>query len=280
VRLYVLRDLLVAISFANLCYLKVWWDLLAPREYEYFFYDAPAAPIHYFAVIGSELVLGLILWRLELRRAYLPLMIIPLLAARNCLARVTQFVHPHAWLSLYTGPAGKMGALVLLGVGVAAVFFAVRNWRRIGELTPGLLAALVVVFPIFCAQSVWRAYQRQDWPTPASKYVPAGGAHRVVWIIFDEWDYSLSFVNRPKDLALPVFDRLVTESMAATNAYPPAGRTNLSMPALLTGRLVSKLQPLGPSDAEITFEPGTAPVSIRSISTEKLPQAIVGWWFP
>jgi hypothetical protein len=284
-RLYVLRDLLVAISFANLCYLKVWWDLLAPREYEYFFYDAPAAPVHYFAVIANVLILGLILWRLRLRRMYLPLMVIPLVAARNCLARVTQFVHPHAWLTLYAGAAGRIWAILLLGVVAAAVFLAVRKWRRLADLTPALLAALVVVFPIFCAQGVWRSYRRTAWSEPAAKHISAGasqagGSRRVVWIIFDEWDYALSFVKRPKDLALPVFDRLASESMAATKAFPPAGRTNLSIPALLAGRLVSRLRPVGPGDAEVTFEEGTQPVSIRSLEKGRLPDAIVGWWFP
>jgi hypothetical protein len=279
-RLYELRELLIAISFANLCYLKVWWDLLAPREYEYFFHDAPPSPIHYFAVIANVLLLGTILWRLRLRRAYLPLMVIPLLALRNCLSRSTQFVHPHAWLALVGNQGGKVGVAVLLLAALAAMTLVIRNWGRIAQGTPAVLGIFFVVFPIFCAQSAWQSSRRPAWPEITTRHSPKAGANRVVWIIFDEWDYALSFATRPKDLALPVFDRLAGESLAATQAHPPAGRTNLSMPAFLSGRLVSRMQPVGPSDAEVSFEPGTPPVSIHSLSRGKLPDAIVGWWFP
>jgi hypothetical protein len=275
-----LRDLLIAISFANLCYLKVWWDLLAPRQPQLFFYDAPPAPVHYFAVILNVLLLGLLVWLLRPRNAYLLLMAIPLLALRNCVARVTPYVHPHTWLALYAGPGGHAAALVLLMAGLAGLFFALRHRQSIAPAVQGGLAMFFVVFPIFCAQSAWQAMNRVAWPVPPLHRLQPASAHRVVWIIFDELDYALSFVDRPKDLALPVFDRLASESLAATQAHPPAGRTNLSIPALLAGKFVSKLQLVGPADAEVTFETGTPPVSIRSLSQGKLPQAIVGWWFP
>jgi hypothetical protein len=274
-----LRDLLIAISFANLCYLKVWWDLLAPRQYQFFFYDAPPAPMHYLAVILNVLLLGVVVWRLRLRAAYLVLIAIPLLALRNCVAHLTPLVHPRSWVALYVGPGGHAGAVVVVAAALAAIYFGIRNWRLVVAAVPAMLSVLFVVFPIFCAQSVWQAIRQEPWPVPHQETIRAAGRQRVVWIIFDEWDYSLSFENRPKDLMLPEFDRLARESLAATHAYPPGGRTTISVPALLAGKLASGVEPSGPSDADVTFEPGTSPVSIRSLA-DGLPQAVVGWWFP
>ena len=62
----------------------------------------------------------------------------------------------------------------------------------------------------------------------------------MVWIIFDETDYRLAFEQRPAGLQLPAFDRLRAEVLFATNAYPPADGTIISMPALISGqRLLS-----------------------------------------
>lgn len=275
-----LRDLLIAISFANLCYLKVWWDLLAPRKYEFFFYGAPAEPVHYFAAILNVLLLGFVVWMIRPKKAYIFLMAIPLLAARNSLARITPLVHPYAWQAFFHGNGGRLLALLSLISILAVVAVITQHFGRATSGLQTLLAMLFAIFPIFCAQGIWQASHRMDWAVVLPHRALATPKHRVVWIIFDEMDYALSFVNRPRNLAMPQFDRLQAETFSATHAYPPAGRTNLSIPALLSGRFVSRLDLIGPSDAEVTFEAGSAPVSIRSLAQGNLPQAIVGWWFP
>ncbi len=58
---------------------------------------------------------------------------------------------------------------------------------------------------------------------------------RVVWLIFDEFDYDRFFVRRAEKMELPNIDRLVRESVSADNAVSPARDTALSIPALTTG---------------------------------------------
>lgn len=275
-----MRDLTIAISFANLCYLKVWWDLLAPRGYEFFFYDAPPQPVHYIAVILNVLLLGAVVWALRPRKAYLLLMAIPLLAARNSVSRTTALAHPFSWLEFFRGTRGRVLEVLFFVLVIGAVIMAVRHAGRVATGVQAVLALLFVVFPIFCAQGAWQAAHRVEWPAALRRQVQTPAKHRFVWIIFDEMDYALTFVNRPADLAMPQFDRLQAGAFSAAHAYPPAGRTNLSIPALLSGRFVSKMQPAGPSDARITFEAGSTPLSIRSLAPGTLPQVMVGWWFP
>lgn len=76
---------------------------------------------------------------------------------------------------------------------------------------------------------------------------------RIVWIIFDEMDFRLSFFERPATLKLPAFDRLREESVFADNAYPPSNRTELSLPALINGRLVSRINRTAPNELGVTF---------------------------
>jgi hypothetical protein len=83
--------------------------------------------------------------------------------------------------------------------------------------------------------------------------VPNESSTRVIWIIFDEMDQRLSFPERPDYIRLPQFDRLRKEGLYALNAHPPYHSTLESLPALLTGRLVSRAVPLGPDDLEITY---------------------------
>ena len=55
--------------------------------------------------------------------------------------------------------------------------------------------------------------------------------------------------TRPAGLELPELDRLRRESLYADAARPPAGTTEVSMPALITGRPVVAVVPVSPNDA-------------------------------
>ncbi len=53
-----LRNAALALSFANLCFFKVWWDLLAFQKKEQFFLPAPPEAAHFWAVILNVFALG------------------------------------------------------------------------------------------------------------------------------------------------------------------------------------------------------------------------------
>lgn len=110
---------------------------------------------------------------------------------------------------------------------------------------------------------------------------------RVVWIIFDELDYVLSFENRPANLDLPEFDRLKSESFFAVNATPPAPETLRSMPSLITGKKVEKAVTSGKRELLLDFngqgEPqkfSEMPNVFSEVRKMNGGTAIVGWYHP
>src|SRR5262249_7674711 len=77
---------------------------------------------------------------------------------------------------------------------------------------------------------------------------------RILWILFDELDQRVAFDERPSSINLPELDRFKSESFISTNAYPPANYTAFSMPALISGRLVSSATPINPHDMMLKFD--------------------------
>src|SRR5690606_2362400 len=81
----------------------------------------------------------------------------------------------------------------------------------------------------------------------------AAGRPRVLWLIFDQLDQELTFEARPADVELPAVDALRDESFSADRAYAPAGWTIVSIPALLTGRLVARAEPTSANTLWLRF---------------------------
>src|SRR5262249_53418387 len=73
----------------------------------------------------------------------------------------------------------------------------------------------------------------------ASRLAGTASHRRVVWLIFDELDYRLSFPERPRDVAMPEFDRLQAESIWAAQAFSPPDDTVSSLPSLVSGKELS-----------------------------------------
>lgn len=69
--------------------------------------------------------------------------------------------------------------------------------------------------------------------------VPHSSAPRVLWLVFDEFDYRVAFIEKPHGLKLPTFERFQKQALNAENAYAPAKLTKVSLPALIDGKLIS-----------------------------------------
>jgi hypothetical protein len=81
-----------------------------------------------------------------------------------------------------------------------------------------------------------------------------GSTPRILWFVFDELDQRVAFSERPPGLILPELDRLRGEALFAANAFPPAESTLQSLPALISGKLVSSAYVASPSSLMVTFE--------------------------
>jgi hypothetical protein len=262
------RDFLAALSFANLCYLRIWSELLTYRHSDTHLMTTPPRPVEYVALMVNVLLAALVFWGLGLlarrvltgrsvRFAEMAVVLglcIPLNALRSVLAN--QFPYLRSPLIELLGVGGVMTLGACLGIaGLLAVVFFHRGVSR------GAIAVLAVLSP-FCAatfgQAIWRAarYDASGFANnpPAPMIAGARSTPRVLWLIADEWDYRLTFVDRDATLKLPELDRLRHGSIFFDQAYPPGQETPVSMPGYYAGRLVDRVVYDGPRELQIAFK--------------------------
>lgn len=290
------RQIAIGLSFANLCYLRVWSELLSFTPAQTYEMRLPPQPHEYLAVSFNVVlwgtVLGIFAAKLRLPGEAIPRparghlharvdhaaqwlfllsLLVPLNALRAVLASRLPLGQQYLKGGLYAalGPAG----LAVFATAVAAVgLFALH--RRREQITRAACAALLIFapfVPLTIVQAAWKACRYDplafaDLPTAPQLHTATQPPRRVVWVIFDEWDQRLSFDDRPADLALPEIDRFRRASLAARNAYPPGPTTLESMPALITGRAVEKAEPIGPAELRLTLRGVAAPVDWRQTS--------------
>jgi hypothetical protein len=282
------RRFLVALSLANLMFLRLWKELLNGKLAYYskqppnglmlgLMLDVLLLAALFWAAAelaersGSRFLRGLVRWAF--------FVIVLLTAQWN-----KQAVFYHAKL----GVAGLV-LFAALTLAALALFARWRDW--IAHAAAVLLLVASPFVAVTFAQGAWLLYQVnarmnfRDLPPAAMRAGYAGP--RVVWIIFDELDMRQAFLARDPSVQMPEFDRLRAESLFATNAYPPSRATELSLPALFTGRLVSKGIPLGSDELILNFgedktpqrwsrEPGI----FQDAHDLGMNVALTGWWHP
>jgi hypothetical protein len=262
------RDFLAAFSFANLCYLRVWSEILTYGRSDTYLMTTPPRPAEYIALMANVLLLALVCWGLgrvaqrvltgrNIRFAEMALVVglcIPLNALRSVLAN--QFPYLRSPLMELLGTRG----VAVLGVLVALVGLVAVVWFHHG-VSRAAIAVLATLSP-FCAvtfgQAIWKAahYDAAEFANklpapmiPQTKKVP-----RVVWFIADEWDYRLTFVDRDATLKLPEIDRLRAGSIFLDQAHPPGWETPISIPGYYAGRIVDRVRYDGPRELQIAFK--------------------------
>lgn len=188
----------------------------------------------------------------------------------------------------WTDAIGRPGLLALVVLILAASLGwprpALRAIRGIALVASPLavvtLAHALWMFLELAAGPVWR----QGDPAPFEGTAPS--LRRVVWLVFEELDQSLTFEARPIGLELPELDRLKRESLYADAARPPAGTTEVSMPALITGRPVVAAVPVSANDLQLTFADGKTarwsahPNVFSRARVLGYDTALIGWHLP
>ena len=259
---------LVALSFANLCYLRVWSELLTYTPWDTYLMTAPPRPVAYVALMVNVLVVAVALTGLSvLARRLLPdkrfrfaemLLVlgisIPLNALRSVLSGRLPLLKSELIEHLGLRGVILLGACLALAGLIVIVFFHRQAARTI-------IAVLALLSP-FCAvtfgQAVWKAahYDATAFgDKPAAPRI-AGTAKlpRVLWVIADEWDYRLTFVDRHASLMLPEIDRLRATSIFAENAFPPGPETPVSMPGYYSGKLVTYVRHGGTRELRVVYD--------------------------
>lgn len=176
----------------------------------------------------------------------------------------------------------------LAGLFIALPSSLLVRWDR--RLVKVASTSILILFPFaafLLTQNFWLIYKLQE---KSPQTIPARAvqpARRVVWIIFDEMDYFAAFDRKNREVPLPEFARLQGQSLVATNAYPPADSTMLSLPALVTGRMVIRAKPIHSSELMLNFEGSNdyaswsaEPNVFQRAREAGVRTALVGWYHP
>lgn len=189
------KPFIIAISFVNLCYLRVWSELLSYTPAQSYEMRLPPGPHDYLAVILNVALWGVVLGiaaaaiaKAKARRCgpapgpralvpsfgpalvpaaewlWLGAMFIPLNALRELLASRLPVGQQYLKGGLYAA-LGSAG-VVVLGIAVTAGgAFALHRFRQkiLGAIHAGLLIAAPFV-PMTVAQAAWAAYQYDPLP--------------------------------------------------------------------------------------------------------------------
>ena len=295
------RDLVVALSVANITFARTWNELLTyTREQAYFFRELPSIRQSLAAAINVLvlwiLFFGLIrLMRLISRKwgdgwalTLVPFLVLP---AFNSLSGIISAVAPKFAPQGFLGSLhlpGKLGAMAIL----VLIIYVIRHWPdRILKTAAWLTLNLALLIPLEAGAIIWHAISdERDLYTAhhlASPLPDKPDAPPVLLLLIDELDYRLLFENRPAGLALPEFDRLRSEAFSAQRATPPGRATSISVPSLLTGKRITRSYTLGPE--KLTVEPSnggplqtihgedTIFSSVRAVGVNT---SVVGWYLP
>ena len=247
------HSFLVTLSFANICYLRVWGEVLTYRRWDTYLMTTPPRPVEYLALVTNVVLAASVLTALsvlvqrvlpgkQFRFAEMAVVLgicIPLNALRSVLS--IQFPVLKSPLIELLGMRGVLilGACLAIALLIAVVFFH----KKLAHAIILVLAALSPFCAVTFGQAAWKAahYDATAYRNkpPAPRIARAGGLARVLWVIADEWDYRLTFVDRNPSLMLPEIDRLRSTSLYADDAYPPGLETPISIPGYYSGKLVS-----------------------------------------
>ncbi len=273
------REALLCLSLASLYLHKAWERVLKVQDLSFELGPPTYKPLC--AIVCCVLALAAVFWVVGLIGRKLPRrfsgsagrMLFPLIVAVPFLAAAKLDNHDAIRIIL-----GLATVVVALGWTETAA----RCARAVAMLTlPLLPIQCLYAIKTTAGRSIAHNYLRQAQPQPGPV------RPRIVWLIFDELDQTLSFTNRPADVRMPEFDRLRRESFYATDAEPPAIWTNRSIPALTTGRMVADARTREDADLDLVFTDSPAPHRWKAQSSifqsaRQLGRntGLAGWYLP
>jgi hypothetical protein len=278
-----IRHTLIALSLANLCFVSAWKRRLSAASLflPLWSWQDLAALVLNVTVLG--LVFFLLLWLASRKKPFSRLLYaivfsLPLIAVSN-LIRVLFF----------ESALSKHSSLVVVAISAVPILFAAALFRWKKELIPiveFVTLGLAVLIPINVIQAAIDIHSHGPLPQLAAR-LPGTPRSRVVWLIFDEMDYTLTFPRRPPGINVPELDRLRSQSLFATSARQPGRDTADAIPGLLTGRRVTRVRPQGTHALLVQFSGDPEfvdftqlPNAFSDARSAQINVGVVGWYFP
>jgi len=291
------RDFLVALSLANLLFLRAWEKARFGSYLDDFKPDGVTVALLVLLTcallwIGRRLTRSSKALTLTAKILFLALLLIPV----NALRLYYQQDIAAAYTNRYDWIAWFAFAAFVAPIPVAALT------RRLGPrflVRYGITLTLVVApFTLFTIGGVALDTYRVAKKSPAAlqrrinrlssvdQNELKNKRQRVVWIIFDELDERTAFQERPQSVSMPELDRFRSETLVAANAYPPGNGTIISIPALLNGSQLASVTPRG-DDLALLLDADSKPVIwngemtvFSEVSAAALKTGLVGAFLP
>ena len=294
------RDLLIALSLANLCFLSGWQVLLNALHYTYYAWKYHPGFIEYTALICNVLLLAAFFWvamtlaqrsgkQSVLRVARLAFLLVLIVPVNNLRLQIFD--------PLDSSATERQTSAIILTVTLLLLLLALvlKRWRQ--KVIRGAVIVLLILFPFFLValfQGAWLTikYRANAQLVRTESLAPplrskSQGALRVVLLVFDELDQRRAFAARPTGLELPEFDRLRGQAIFASNAYPPGSNTLFSLPSLTIGAQVSEALAVRPDELMLTLKESkgevgwsTQPNLFSAARASGFDTALVGWYHP
>ena len=295
-----LRDAMAALSLSNLCFISAWQILLNPGHYFYYYWKNYPGFTEIIALVLDILLLA-VLFSVGIaatrrfgkgalakgaRVLFVLLLVIPLNSIRLGGGSLND-------LDLFTF-LRRTQVMVLGCLLLAAILLVLWRWSSvITRIVAPILMILAPFSLVALSQGVWLAQRHRsdirlfNKKTPDVAESETEPARRVLWLIFDEMDQRMLFDARPDGIKFPELDRFRSEAIYADSAYPPAGETLMSMPALTTGRIVTRAVPSRPDELMLTFDGSkeaagwsAQPNIFSAARAAGFRTALIGWYHP
>ena len=290
------RDIAIALSLANLCFMKGWMYV-----YYYLSMDSqyhsqlPLNFNYYLAVILNVFLLASFLWiaitlvrrtnKQKLikiaRLAFIFTLTIPL----NAFLPFSSFEDSNNFTKIL------VTAFFIIII-IITVRIHIKFKKHIMFLPVNIVLILfpLLLFNLFQPALTFLKLDTSEFtdkPLAEAITVKEQTSNRILLIIFDEMDQRLTFEDRPSDVTLPELDLFRSQALYANNAYPPAGETDLSLPSLITGKMVSKYKAVRPNDIMLTLsednqvsEWSTIPNIFSKAYEQGVNTSLIGWYHP
>lgn len=267
------KDIALALSLANLCLISVWNRLLYPSAR--FSMDYSPAAIEYTGAILNYILLAAIfiflayLYRRNAdktgmtKAGLLGVTAVVLFLPLNWIRLQSALRFQHLSLKAAFNHIGIAAGTIFICIIFITIIILLLRWQD--RMLRILVTVVMILLPfsfLTIGQSIIQIIKDEPVtrfadrpPLPLMETSKPHNA-RVVIVIFDEMDKRIAFDGRASDAQLPEFDRLRRESCYANNAFPPGMHTIISMPALITGKLVKNVWPKNQQELLLDYDDG------------------------
>lgn len=292
-----LKDLLVALSFVNLCFIRVWTSLTSSENY--FFQENIPNNADLIALILNILIFSTVFFLVMrlFRRTRSPVLrmifacfffvicIIPINFLRINLTQIN--------FALFTSLSKFLKALTILAIFTFTIYTLKFHLNKLLKITYSLL---LIFSPLLLLNIVNASIKisRNNAIKPAlpgktqiSESQVILPKQKVILMIYDALDYHNLFVSKNK-ASLPHLTQFKNQSLFANKAISPSDCTLNSISSYLIGKTVMKaktidaykLQVLLKGENEFSYINFSTPNLFQKVKEQGARTAAIGWHFP